>query len=324
MNLILKLRGGLLSLVILFVIGCSNRTEEKRVFGEILLMDSVLIERPLKRFESYGEYFYCYDYFNKSLIKLDKELHPQASLGKWGEGPKENFMVRNFHILDENKLSIFDTEKHTFKIQDFEDSVYFYKKFSVPVERGVQLDDTSLILVATEKGIKLSYFLHSLKEDSYNVIEKINDLFNEENSALIYEGKILENNGFLIHTSYFSDLWFTYDPEHNILEKGSYIYDFEKPKVLNIGGGAMLDNAPLLIADAIIFQDRLAIVSNVSDRNNSDNRVLDIYDIESKAYLKSFILPNLNQTKASEGFSFSENKIGLLYEDKIYLFELKQ
>lgn len=323
MKLNLKIRGGLLSLVTLFVLGCSDRTKEKRAFGEILLVDSVLIERPLKRFESFGDYFYCYDFLDKSLIKLDQELNPLASLGKWGEGPKENFMVRNYHILDENRLSIFDTEKHTFKIQDFEDSIYFYRKFSMPVERGVQLDDNSLILVATVKGIKLSYFFHSLKEDSYKLIEKINELFYEENSALIYEGKILGNNGFLIHTSYFSDLWFTYEPEQNILEMGSYIYDFEKPKVLNIGGGAMLDNAPLLIADAFIFQDRLAVISNVSDRDNSENRVLDIYDIESKTYLKSFILPNLNQTKATEGFAYSENKIGLLYEDKIYFFDLK-
>lgn len=318
-----EFKGGLLGIVILFIVGCTINKKESRIFGDLGLTDSIVIDRPFKRFESFENFIYCYDFLDKSLVKLDRDFNPLVTQGKWGEGPKENLMVRNFQVLDQQRLSIFDTEKHTFKIQDFSDSVFFYRKFSIPMERGVQIGDDLLILVATKQGIKLSYSTHSLSQNNYSPIRKIDELFDFENSALVYEGKIMAHKGRLIHTSYFSDLWFTYDPSNDSLERGSYIFDFETPKVFAVGGGAMLDNAPLLVADTFVNGDFLAVISNVSDRQYPENRVLDLYNLDSKKYVKSFILPNLNGTKASEGFVFSRDIVGLLYEDKVYLFRLR-
>lgn len=312
-----------IAILLFLTIGCSRDTEPNRSIKNIYLKDSIELVKPLKRFEVSGNYIYCYDFYDKSLLKLSKEFKILDNLGKWGEGPKENLLVRNYHILADNKLSIFDTEKHTFKIQDFNDSVYYYRKFSVPVERGVQIDDANLILVATEKGIRLNYKNFNILKDSYNDINEINDLFIDENSALVHEGKLIVAGTRLIHTSYFSDLWFTYDLSQDKLTTSNYLYRFDIPKVIKFGVGVMLDNSPALIADSFILNDFLAIISNVSEPDFPENRVLDLYDLDNMKYVKSYTLPDLNGTKPSEGFQFNKNEVGLIYEDKIYLFGIK-
>ena len=310
-------------LLILTIVSCKSSGDPPiRTFSTITLLDSIELELPLRRIMYQQGKYYSYDYYSKSIIKHDQNFHSIDTLGANGEGPGENLMVRNYQPFELDKLMIFDTQKHSYKVQDFSDSVYFYHKFMTPVDRGVAINQSLLITIASLPDIKLGfsyYDLNSLKSES---IEKINTLFDQENSGMVYEGKLLIEENFVVHTSYFANHWFVYNAINKDLKVGAYRYEFELPKVLEFGGGVMLDNAPELIADSFLHGTKLYVISNVGERAYPEQRVLDIYDLETTEYITSYILPKLQGSAPSEGFYIENDRIGLRYEDYLYFLQL--
>lgn len=301
---------------------CESKNKEKtRVFNAISLQDSVILDFPLIRFQEHYGKMYAYDYYNKSIVQVDKRFEVIDRLGSFGDGPKENLLVRNYEVLPSRLVAIFDVEKNTFKIQDFQDSVYLYQKFDFAIEGGVYLEDSSLFTVSIEDKSRLNFAKYSIEESQSQPIKVINDLFQEDHSALIYQGKILSNRDKLIFTSYFSSFWFVFDKNNSGVKFGSYLQDYQKPNVLEVGNMMMLEDAPELIYDSFISDNRIFIISNIGHVDYPDQRILDIYDLEFN-YLKSYPLPNLNDTTPDEGFSVSGSNVAILYEDKLFFFKL--
>ena len=112
-----------------FFSSCESENGQTRIFEDITIIKSIDLDPPLIRISSEGEDFYGYFYHEKQLIKLNSDFEAIESLGGFGDGPKENLLVRNYQVLEDGKIALFDTEKNTFKIQDFLDSVYYYHKF---------------------------------------------------------------------------------------------------------------------------------------------------------------------------------------------------
>jgi hypothetical protein len=308
---------------IFFLLGCSSKESKKeRLFSSIVLEDSISLDLPLLRFQKYQNGFYAYDFSEKSIVKLDSEFNLIDRLGSWGDGPKENLLIRNYKILDEDLVAIFDVEKNTFKIQDFKDSVYVYKKFDFNIHGGIYTDSTSIIISRISDKMRMEFLRTNLNSSETEILLEINNFFVEDYSGLTFEGKINELDGKIYFTSYFSSFWFIYDIHTKEIKSGKYIYDYNKPKVLDTGGMVMLEDAPELIYDSFISSRYMFIVSNLADRNYPDQRILDIYDIGNFEYLQSFPLPNLNDTSPDEGFYIDDSKIAILYEDKVYFFKL--
>ncbi|MEB2775885.1 hypothetical protein SYJ56_11245 [Algoriphagus sp. D3-2-R+10] len=317
------IESGICLLLISAIFSCkSSGDSPERIFSNVSLLDSIELELPLRRIMYNEGNYYSYDYYSKSILKHDNNFKIIDTLGKRGEGPTENLLVRNFQPLDPDKIMIFDTQKHSYKVQDFSDSVYLYHKFMTPVERGVALDESLLIIIAGLTDYKLGFSFYDLNNSESESIEKINVLFDEENSGLIYDGKLLNEGKYVVHTSYFANHWFVFNTLNSELNVGSYRYEFENPKVLDIGGGVMLENAPELITDAFLHGSRLFVISNVGEREHPEQRVLDMYDLETTNYLNSYLLPKLQESAPSEGFYRDSNRIGLRYEDFLYFLQL--
>ena len=293
-----------------------------RTFSTITLLDSIELEMPLRRIVYKEEKYYSYDYYSKSIFKHDQNFHIIDSLGAKGEGPSENLMVRNYQTFDLDKLMIFDTQKHSYKVQDFSDSVYLYHKFMTPVDRGVAINESLLITIASLPDLKLGFSFYDLNSLESESIEKINLLFDQKNSAMVYEGKLLIEENYVVHTSYFANHWFVYNTINKDLKVGAYRYEFELPKVLEFGGGVMLDNAPELIVDSFLRGTKLYVISNVGERAYPEQRVLDIFDLATTEYITSYILPKLQDSAPSEGFYIENDRIGLRYEDYLYFLTL--
>jgi hypothetical protein len=68
--------------------------------------------------------------------------------------------------------------------------------------------------------------------------------------------------------------------------------------------------------------DEILIISNVGHVDYPDQRILDVYDLEFN-YLRSYTLPNLNDTIPDEVFSFKESEVVVLYEDKLFFFQIE-
>jgi len=323
-RLFFNLVSGIFLLLISAIFSCKPSGDSaERTFSGISIVDSIELDLPLRRIMYENGNFYSYDYYSKSILKHDTNFKIIDSLGARGEGPAENLMVRNFQPLGSDKIRIFDTQKHAYKVQDFSDSVYLYHKFMTPVERGVAVNESLLLTIASLPGFKLGFSYYDLNNLESESIEKLNVLFDEENSGMIYEGKLLQEGKYVVHTSYFADHWFVFNTVSGELKVGSYRYEFENPKVLEFGGGVMLDNAPDLIADAFLYGSKLFVISNVGEKEYPEQRVLDIYDLETTNYIKSYVLPKLQDSAPSEGFYIESDRIGLRYEDYLYFLQLE-
>jgi hypothetical protein len=309
-------------IIIVAFSSCKEKKGSSRVFFDISILDTLTFDFPIRRVSSKGQNFYSYDFYNKSLLKHNLDFQIVDSLGKWGEAPHENLLIRNYEVRSDNKVYIFDTEKHSFKIQDFSDSVYFYHKFKSKVDRGVVISDSLLFTVSDRTGFRLNFSFFNLFDFSFKPVQELNALMDEEYSMLTYEGKLYSLDEKIIHTAYFSDFWFVYNSSLNKVFVYDYLFDYDKPEVVTVGGGIMLNGSSEIILDSFGHGDYIFMLSNVADRNFPEQRVLDIYDINNGNYLKSYILPKHLDRLPTEGFSLKSNKVGFLYEDSIILIQL--
>lgn len=307
----------------MMIAACDFEGKSKgRNFSNLTLLDSIELDKPYLRFQFKNESFYTYDFSTKQIILLNQDFEELKSLGSQGDGPKENLLVRDYFILDENKVGLFDVEKNTYKIQDFEDSVYFYHKFSKDIQKGALINDHEVVIGSFGNHVKLEFDISNLNTNEYSPIKQVNDFFSEENSGLIYEGQLKVRNDKMYFMSYFSSFWFIYDLKDGNVKSGTYWFEYENPKVLDLGGAVMLENAPELFYDSFFFKDQIVLISNFGDKEFPDQRILDFYSLDDFEYIKSIPLPNLNDAIPDGGFHIKRNKIGIRYEDRLYFFEL--
>ncbi|UJP65456.1 hypothetical protein [Mongoliitalea daihaiensis] len=301
----------------------SSASRYGRIFNQIEFIDSLFLDLPIYRIQYDHGHVFGYYFPDKSIYKLNEKFEILDSLGRWGDGPKENLMIRNYQVIHENKLKIFDSEKNSFKIQDFKDSVYFFHKFSKNLYGGFHLDDQRFLIWSKANKSRIEFNYYDLNQNQYYPINNINSYFDSDNSALVYEGKVLLNGNEVLYTSYFANFWFKYNINSDEISIGKYIHDYPLPKVLEVGDGVMLDDAVELIVDSFIYKEKLMIISNFGERKFPEQRILDIYDIMSMQYEKSYLLPKLFETAPDEGFLFKDGQIGILYEDLVAIFKLK-
>jgi len=314
-----------LGFALLFVSGCKigGNNKEERNFKNLQEVEKITLDLPLIRFQAYRDFVFAYEYSSKSLFKLNPSFQVLDTLGGWGVGPKENLLVRNYQIFEDNKAAIFDTEKSTFKIQDFSDSVYYYHKFTKNVERGIFLNEDLLITLSSGSKMKLEFDFFDIKKSEFIPIKNINKLYDIDYSFLIHEGKLLQNKNLVVFTPYFSDQWFTFDTKTKELKEGKYLKEFPIPRVKQIGDGFMLDAAPDLMIDSFILGNYLAIISNVGEKKLGENRILDLYSLSDLSYSHSYVLPDINDAIPDDGFVLRDSKIGIVYEDELVIFELE-
>ena len=309
----------------LLVSGCKidGNNQKEREFKNLHQIEKIALDLPLIRFQAFGDFVFAYEYSNKRLFKLNPAFQVLDTLGGWGDGPKENLLVRNYQIFADYKAAIFDTEKSTFKIQDFSDSVYYYHKFSKNVERGIFLNEDLLITLSSGSKMNLEFDFFDILKSEFIPIKNINKLYDLDHSFLIHEGKLLQNKNIVVFTSYFSNQWFTFDTETKELKVGKYLKEFPIPQVIQIGDGFMLDDAVDLIIDSFVLGDYIAIISNVGERKFGENRILDLYSLSDLSYSHSYVLPDLNDAIPDDGFVLEDSKIGIVYEDELVIFELE-
>jgi len=309
----------------LLVSGCKigGNNQKEREFKNLHQIEKIALDLPLIRFQAFGDFVFAYEYSNKRLFKLNPSFQILDTLGGWGDGPKENLLVRNYQIFADYKAAIFDTEKSTFKIQDFSDSVYYYHKFSKNVERGIFLNEDLLITLSSGSKMNLEFDFFDILKSEFIPIKNINKLYDLDHSFLIHEGKLLQKKNIVVFTSYFSNQWFTFDTETKELKVGKYLKEFPIPQVIQIGDGFMLDDAVDLIIDSFVLGDYIAIISNVGERKFGENRILDLYSLSDLSYSHSYVLPDLNDTIPDDGFVLDDSKIGIVYEDELVIFELE-
>jgi hypothetical protein len=293
--------------VFLVISSCTPQSEDivSRVFSEIQTYEEITFKDPLKRFKSYDDFFSSYNFYTKAIYKHGRNFETIDTLGKEGDAPYENRMVLNYSILNDSTLAIFDSEKNTFKIQDWNDSVYFYHKFQRNFERGELLNDSILVITeARGSRYKMGFGYVNLYTNEYSSMKFANDVLNEELSFFTYEGIIIADGSDIYSFSYNYTDFLKISLDDSMISKLNYGYPLEKkkPEVFEINGGFMTGDNPQYIMDAHIDEKFIWILSNVSEKGFENNRILDVYLKEGFLYLKSYVLPNIDNDPPSEMF----------------------
>jgi hypothetical protein len=306
----------LLSIFCIVLIFACQTTEQvheiKRIKKEITIVDKTPILEAWKRFQpnKYENGFLAYDFNKKRLVKLDDNFEFLEALGAEGDSPTENRMILNFQQLDRDWVAIFETEKNTFKIQNWQDSVKVYFKFPERFERGVLIGDSLIYYTFFDgKDVRLRFASRNTKKDfDFESLSQLNELVDEPVSGFIYEGAVSASKDFFYN---FSGLY-TEFVRINLISGASEKLNYgirpntSKPKVLEVAGGYYAPNNPIITIDAKIHNGLIYTLSNVSTSDFGKKRVIDVYQEIDFKYLYTFSLEKLGEFYPTEIFLDSE------------------
>jgi len=312
-----------LILTLIMTAGCYQDKNKfsinNRKFCSIKVLDTFSIVHPIKRITYRKPFFYSYNFVSKQIHKHDNNFNFLDSLGSQGDALYENSVVLNYSIIDEERVGIIDSEKNIFKIQDWEDSVHSYYRFPDLIERGVHINDSTAIITQTHSDdLRLSFYKINLRNGSSEPLTQLNKMLDEPLSYFTHEGKLMNFENTVYSFSYLYTDFIKMDTDKLKAEKMMYGYDIEvkKPKVMKFSGGYATGENPLYILDAALTESHIYILSNFSTLEYSSNRILDIYSHAGFNYIRSYVLPNLDNYPPSEIFH-DDQYLYLNYENYI-------
>lgn len=315
----------------LFLLSCEMKKENleiKRIKKEVEIINSYNIPNPWKRFQAdtFGTGFLAYDYYNKSIVKLDSEFNLISKLSSEGDAPNENRMILNFQQLDSEWVAIFDTENNTFKIQNWNDSVKTFFRFPERFERGVLINDSIIIYsLFSETDVRLRFATRNINNSfEFHELTQLNELIDEPLSGFIYEGVIGYSKQYFYN---FSGLYSDFIRLNLTTwegEKLNYGVDkeFQKPQVFKIAGGYYAGNNPEIVPHATVYRNEIYILSNITNSDFGNSRIIDVYRERDFKYLHSYSLANLPNFAPREIF-FSSNYTYLFHDNIVYKIKLK-
>jgi hypothetical protein len=289
------------------VSACEPEKEEiiKRKLLALRTYEKITFDEPLKRFKHYGDFFCSYNFYTKAIYKHNRNFEILDTLGRAGDASYENRMIRNYSVLSDSTLAIFDSEKNSFKIQGWNDSVYYYHKFKQNLDRGELLNDSILIISeAYGSRYKMGYAYVNINTNEYKSMKFANDMLNEDLSFFTYEGILIADGKDLYNFSYNYTEFLKISLFDSTIIKLNYGYPLEqkKPKAFEIAGGFATGDNPQYILDVHIDEKFIWILSNVSEKGFENNRVLDVYEKAGFQYQKSYVLPNIDDEPPVEIF----------------------
>ena len=134
---------------------------------------------------------YLNDYSNQQIIEATLEGNEIKRYGKYGEGPKENLLIRGFNI-DKDAYYTSDTRKHVVSKITFNDSLIYYYKTKSNIETSGFLSQNKIISKGAETKDNIRY-LKFVLIDPENKTEhdvRVDDYFDVKlpNSEWIFDG----------------------------------------------------------------------------------------------------------------------------------------
>ena len=190
----------------------SNDFIDRRIYS-VEVVDSFGMDTPLKRFVYKKPFFYAYNFYSKQIQKHNRGFEMVNAMGGEGDAPFENRVILNYAILDcEDRLGIFDSDKNTYKIQDWNDSIFLYLKIDRNFDRGVVLSDSTIFISYTyDNDMKLGFAIINSTDGTYFELMNFNKEFSEPTSSFIYEGKLVKFGDKVYSFSYLFNEFFVFD-----------------------------------------------------------------------------------------------------------------
>lgn len=204
------------------------------------------------------------------------------------------------------------------------DSSFFKTKFMF--SRGTILGKDTIVTKETSdnNGAVEGFVSYNSFNNSRNMINS--DLPVTPDGGLGTDGFFSKgNNGILSFTSYYTNnIYF--------LKKGLFYKkinaiggDRPHPKVITKGKGVytLKDLETAVNEDGEIYSHKIYILSNLKGKNEKNGSYIDVYDINTGMYIKSFFIANYNNKKVKD-FAISKNKLLAIQGNKIITYSINE
>jgi hypothetical protein len=246
--------------------------------------------------------------------------------GSAGGAPWENESIWYFN-KKENEYYDYDYTKNTirkYSVSVLEDSLLYYYKPENQIGNTIQYKNDLFLISEFEKtpsrfsmvDIKTKEIVKEFLIE--NLIEGEFGRFPKTNLNLIFEGEYKSSGNSLVFICYKFSCFFHFNAEGE-LRLGRTIdgFDLPRPTNIDIGGGYTISGIEpdnFVNYASSLTENKILILSNVVKESQSNQRVLDIYSLESLEYQQSILLPNYLDQKPID-ISYSNNELAILYEN---------
>lgn len=264
-----------------------------------------------------------------SLDKLDRilkyDLKTKQSIIK-----KLNHINHNSNILRDSLFS-FDPRTRKMYVYDTK-TLNFITETSLKVgfDRALAIDKNTILLRSANADYsKMVFSAFDLKTKSNSKLRIQSNDSLEVDGGLKTDGFFSYNDSIVIFTQYKKGNFYKINKSLNQIIHYSTLDNIQNVEGVrrSIDSSYYFDK-PVLNSNLLtsIFKSRLYVISFVKSTTDKLNqftkfRMVDVYSLKTGKYQESFYLPN-NGIHKTNNFYISENKIYLLFNNKILIYEL--
>lgn len=292
--------------------------------GKVLKVREFPLETRVSRFNVEGDWIYMVDYINQSIAGL-KDGKEMFSVGSKGEGPKENLSIGFFDVdLSDSVISIIDIGQNAIKQITFNKSLQNYYKTDYLISRGVKIDDSNFLISTTQSDLQqLKFVIININNGEKKELTKVNELFKEEYSGLLYDGFLIRANDKNYYVCYQSNLFICFNDNGDLIFKSKTIIEPRSAEIIK-RGAFIIPHGVITVLDIDVDDQYLYVLSSVKEAKEGDFLSIDCYNSQNGKYHKSILVP------IREGYDFPRNirvvrnSVYVQYENNMVLYELIQ
>lgn len=298
----------------------------ERIFNkELIEKESFEIDKSLVLMEKFDQSLYFSSWSDAVIYRYNinnGEFIEQ--IGNKGEGPKENLLISGYEVNDSSYFTI-DDRKYSLQHVSLEDSLIYFYKHPKRIIRAVKMKNKYLFLDwDSDYNIILDKF--NLSDESIDRVS-IDDaeVLETKYSGLVYDGFFINNDKYATYISYSNDKIICFNNNLDYIKSMDMIYEVPDSKWEVLADGNLYPSEDNLTPTKDAYLDRnnnLYILSKLTDLNDSDNRIIDVYNVDESKYLYSL---NTNKIDGSypEEILVSNNLLYALYPKSIVIFSIK-
>ena len=273
---------------------------------------------------------YLNDYSNQQIIEATLEGNEIKRYGKYGEGPKENLLIRGFNI-DKDAYYTSDTRKHVVSKITFNDSLIYYYKTKSNIETSGFLSQNKIISKGAETKDNIRY-LKFVLIDPENKTEhdvRVDDYFDVKlpNSEWIFDGAFTPSkDGGAFYITHYSNNLIKFNNHGKIEYAKNLIYEVPKIQLQTTDDMTVpIANDTPQYYSASADDYYIYIQSSIGDsEKGNNNMIIDLYEVKSGNYKTSIAIPSNSNGFFPNSIEVYKNQLFLFYEQYYSIHKMKQ
>ena len=259
------------------------------------------------------------DWNNKTINLYDKQLNLLNKLGKAGDGtPDENGNIMYFG-LQNKRIFIYDFNKLIMKKLDFNNKLIKYQKMPYSY-KGKFINNETFYITHYDKNNILKFSKFNFADNSYiytKTFEKILSKYSskiKQSNDFVFEGRFDNgiNQDYSVYFFYKAGYFIVINNHNGNFSTFQTVDKTPFPKGIkkDLGGGfTTYSTKPdvIFFLSATTDTKYLYLLNNITDHENSKNKVVDYYKLTDGKYIGSILVPDLEDEQTAKQIAIDKS-----------------